>query len=715
MRLVFDIESTGLLDDSTVDYTASPFKLKPGYKVHCIVAQDLDSGVVYEFVGGDCKNFVTELLPRVTELVGHNILGFDLLALKSVYGLQYTVAGPTSNLSSTICGNPCKIVDTLVVSKTLKPDRFGGHSLDEWGQRLGKNKIDWRKRAVELGLIQPTDERGAEFKTYHQEMLVYCKRDVEVSVLLYKELQREADGWNWTFALALEHATANIVAHQSHRGFWFDSKLAESNVKDLDLRMESIRQIVEPLLPPKPLSKTQAAEYVAPKKQFNMNGSMSAVMTRWLEKHGGRVEDGGVWVYGVFHTLPIQSDTPLVSSAPASVRDSTHIKQWLVEMGWEPTQYKERDLTLGAKKVKLSTEKFQQVVKRYVEQTLESPFCKDRCEHLGVQPAKLLEKLLKHKTDKPLKVLTNPTFTVGQDKEIDPSLSRLFDKFPHVKLVTEYLTYSHRRNSILGGGADFDDWSEDEEDFDVKGFLPNVRGDNRIPTPADSCGAATRRMQHRVVANIPRCTSLYGDKMRAMFGVDPSEPVVQLAYDFASLEARIESHYCWRYDAEKEYCESLLLEKPNDVHTKTAKRVAEAIGRAFDRGSAKPVKYACAYGAQPKRVAKTVGCSLELGEKIFHAYWDAARPLAELRDKLTAYWETTGQKKYILGIDGSKINTRSKSALVNSLFQSAGVACAKLVAVLAEEKLRELGLTVDFWLEDWRNKVYTQSLCMYHK
>ena len=32
-RYYFDIESNGLLDDSTVDYTASPWKLKDHYKI----------------------------------------------------------------------------------------------------------------------------------------------------------------------------------------------------------------------------------------------------------------------------------------------------------------------------------------------------------------------------------------------------------------------------------------------------------------------------------------------------------------------------------------------------------------------------------------------------------------------------------------------------------------------------------------------------------
>lgn len=120
------------------------------------------------------------------------------------------------------------------------------------------------------------------------------------------------------------------------------------------------------------------------------------------------------------------------------------------------------------------------------------------------------------------------------------------------------------------------------------------------------------------------------------------------------------------------------------------------------------------YGARPARVAKTVGCTLELGEKIFHAFWEAAKPLAMLQDKLKIYWETTGGKKFILGIDGRKIPTRSASAIINSLFQSAGVICAKRAMVIHDRKLKAAGLKVNFWKDDWKNTNFCQQLIAYH-
>lgn len=209
-------------------------------------------------------------------------------------------------------------------------------------------------------------------------------------------------------------------------------------------------------------------------------------------------------------------------------------------------------------------------------------------------------------------------------------MEALGEKFPYATQIVQYLTYKHRRNSILGGGAD---WEEDEEDYD-KGYLAAVRADGRIPTPAATCDAATSRMKHRLVANIPRVTSLYGYEMRNLFGVEVPK-YFQIGYDFDSLEAKIESHYCWRYEQEPhEYCNALLLEKPNDVHTMMARRISDTIGRKFERSPAKSVKYGITYGAQAAKVAKTIGSDMYTGQLVYDAFWEAAKPLALLKERL---------------------------------------------------------------------------------
>ena len=66
-----------------------------------------------------------------------------------------------------------------------------------------------------------------------------------------------------------------------------------------------------------------------------------------------------------------------------------------------------------------------------------------------------------------------------------------------------------------------------------KGFESYIREDGRIGTPVDSNATNTSRMAHKVVCNIPRASSLYGDKMRSLFmcGSD----YIQYGMDFSSL------------------------------------------------------------------------------------------------------------------------------------------------------------------------------------
>jgi hypothetical protein len=685
-RVVLDIEASNLLNNESIDYTASPYKIKDDYKVHLIVCKDIDTGEIHIFRKEEVKTKFPAFYKSLDVCIGHNIVNFDLLCIKLYLGINYSVE------PDTIDGKPCEIIDTLVISKTLNPDRLGGHSLKAWGKRLGDFKGDFH-----------------DFSEWSQEMEDYCVQDVNVTHKVYTTLMQEKGTWNWDSAVALEKSVAEIITRQEHRGFNFDTELAGDLVRDLDTKIDIICKEVEPILPSKSLTKSAASDYTPPKTQFLKSGEHSKHLLGFIAKHSGRLLDSRqVELYGKVYTLPLPVE-PLITEVPSTLKDTTHIKEWLVrDFGWVPIQYKERDLTVNAKKQKLNKQDYDKAVNKYMEQTLASAFCKDRLEHLEMTKGAALTKLLAKDISRPVKVLTNPTFTVGQDKEICPNLEKLNKEFPHTRKIVEFLTYTHRRNSILGGGVDPDEIEDEPE----KGFLANVRADGRIPTPADTCGAGTSRFKHRVVANIPRTTSLYGDKMRSLFGA--GENAYQIGYDFDSLEAKIEAHYCFKYEGGPEYGESLTAEKPNDCHTVLASHISVLIGKAFPRGTAKSVKYGCSYNAQAKRVAKIVGCDIGTAEVIFEAFWTKAAPLKALKENMQKYWETTGQKKFLIGIDGRKLPIRSKGNVINTAFQSAGVICAKKAMVLHDRKLKEHGFITDFFSENYKEKSFAQQMIAYH-
>jgi len=756
-HLVWDIESTGLLNSSSIDYTSVPYKLKDSFRIHCIVVSVVMNGkeYIYGFHNGekyifdgraysltvegveykldegyepvdyihkpleDFPKFV-KAIPENSVVAAHNQINFDLLAVKLYYGIPYEVERDVSmgcDLGDDYWdGKKVVFDDTLVRSKTLNPDRFGGHSLDALSEKTGVRKIAFRKHL-------PQDER---FKHFGPDMLYYNIYDVKAnrSILPMLDLEQQAYGWGskWNRAIKLEKAVAELITRQEHRGFKFDLELAYKNLDRLDAMMEERKVKIEAILPNRPATKKVMDDSTPCKIQFKKNGEISANLEKFAEKMGATLTEDKKFIYsGQVYDLPLPLE-PLITEMKATVNDTTHIKEWLISLGWSPSEYKEKDLTVDTKKNKLAPEKLKAAIDRYVEQTVGSNFCKDRCEHLGIVVGpRMTKQTIKDKLKRELekraerhggiKVLTNPSFTVGQEKEICPDLERLAsssEKLRCITDITEYLTYRHRRNSILGGGADWDDDEEPE-----KGYLSAVREDGRIPTPADTCGAATSRFKHRLVANIPRVTSLFGYEMRAMFGVD--EHCYQIGYDFDSLEAREEANFCWPFEVGevKEYCNSLLLDKPNDVHTKMAEKISAIIAREFTRSPAKSVKYGATYGAQGPKIAKTIGCDVDTGNQIFEAFWEAAAPLKKLKDALNIEWGKF-DKKRIIGIDGRLVPTRSAHAILNSKFQSAGVICAKRAMVLHDRKLRDAGLLVDFFRDDWTKKDFCQQLMAYH-
>ena len=727
----WDRETTGLLDETAIDYTQSPYKLRDTFKTNCIVVEEHQTGKIIAFYDGPkyildgrryeekgehgtyiLENYVPQeyehqplkafkeyvLNTNVRKVVAHNQINFDLLVGKLEEDMDYTIE------ADTWCGKEVEFEDTLVLSKTLNPDRFGGHSLEKLSEKVSIQKIDFRKH-------MPADVRFLEFAA---DELYYCIYDVKANTQVYYYLDKEREGWDWSDAISLEKSVAELITRQTHRGFKFDKELAEKNVKELDALMEERRLRVEPVLPKRPATKGFMKDFTPPVRQFKQDRTVAADLVKFAEKIGAELvlneskEPLNLIFNGKSYAVPLSRE-PLVTEMEATIDDTTHIKEWLCGLGWSPQEYKEKDLSTDTKKIKLTREKLVAAIDRYVAQTLASNFCEDRCDHLDTTRQKLKSTLMKRaESGRAIKVLTNPSFTVGQDKEMDPGLEVIAEKFPFVRDVVEYLTYKHRRNSILGGGLDWDDEEEPE-----KGYIAAVRKDGRIPTPADTCGAATSRMKHKLVANIPRVTTLFGEPMREMFGVE--DGFFQIGYDFDSLEAREEASYCWKYEeGTKEYCESLLLDKPNDVHTQMARKISALIGREFKRSPAKSVKYGATYGAQAKKVAKTIGSDLATGQAVFDAFWEAAAPLNKLKKRLAQYWENQGGKKFILGLDGRKVPTRSAHAILNSLFQSAGVLCAKRAMVIHDRKLKAEGLDVDFFKEDWKNKTFCQQLIAYH-
>ena len=231
MRLAFDIESDGL---SEVIIDKKGNAVPEGTRVWCLVAQDIDTENIWTFTGNDI-NCGVDLLRNAELIVGHNITMFDIPFLERLYGPINT---PT--------------MDTLIVSKLMYPDRqdhpLGGNSLECWGKHLGREKIDF----------------SDGWDVFTDDMLSYCKRDVEVNVAIFKAQQEFVE--KYPKSVKLEHMISRIISDQICNGIGFDIEAADKLEQDLFMEKVLIEDEMSQIFPP-------------------------IVEERWSEKTGKRLKD----------------------------------------------------------------------------------------------------------------------------------------------------------------------------------------------------------------------------------------------------------------------------------------------------------------------------------------------------------------------------------------------------------------------------------------
>lgn len=253
---------------------------------------------------------------------------------------------------------------------------------------------------------------------------------------------------------------------------------------------------------------------------------------------------------------------------------------------------------------------------------------------------------------------TSARLTNKISKEPCPNLEAM--GFPHAEDVSRWLMLRSRKNILQSDKG--------------TGWIPKAEASptSSIPSDADSMGANTCRWTHKGIANVPRVSSEFGDKIRDCFRARKGK--VWVGWDASSLEACVEAHYTFPYDG-GEYARELM---EGDPHTKNQKAL-----RLATRDLAKTFKYAITYGAQPKTLSKTLGCTESGAKRVYDEFWVANPALAKLKADLVKEWEIN-DKKYIKGLDGRKIWTRSEHSLINALFQSAGAIIMKYSMLIAD-------------------------------
>ena len=846
MLHVIDIETNGLLKD-LLTYKTFPYVLNDNAKLWCVVITNVETKKsVYAIQEDITREWLQESLKDCTVLIAHNGIKFDFLVLQLFGLLDYNIG--YIDKEDTLFGREITFVDTLVWSRLFNPDRLGGHSLDSWGERIGNKKIDYRQVLIDNNLLDKSSPKGHEFTFYTDFMLEYCIQDTLTNVDAYLQLSKEYNKYNkWVNPVKIENKLADIGIRRETLGFDFNKPLAIENLKFLTTKMDALTEEVNKHLPRRKRNKGEIKEFMPPKIQVNKNGSLSAVMTKFIDKVGANYFTMDEEHYITFdkETYKLPYHEPLIKDIVTTIDNLDAIKMFLITLGWTPTSWKERDLTKDSKKQNLSYKKRVEALHRWFEETIAGKYKSERLEATGLNESNLLavyeEKL---REDRPVRVYTSPNVRVGVDKELCPNLTKLGDKVSFANEFVLYLTYKHRKNSIAGGEIEDMDFDTDSPNT---GYLSCYREeDGRIGTPAIEIGASTTRYKHIGVANIPRASSIFGKEMRSLFGC--GKDAYQLGFDFASLEARIQGHYIMPYEGGKELADTLLAEKPNDVHCYSedteiltqygwkifgdlgeddlvgqfndgiefvkpldiiwedysgtmislkhkyidqlvtpnhnivlfkngkyrlveAKRIHRPIYRKYNiihvdqqedlcqvlltdvikskvhyegkigcvtvpsgmivvkrndtvyisgnsvtakqlgisRNDAKSVNYAILYGAAPPKLAKMLNLTKAESVEMYDKYWSTKPSMKQLKDKVESFWNSTN-RVYIPSIDGRKILIRSQHSLLNALFQSAGVVCAKYVTVFMFEEFEKLGYCIDVF----KGKPDVASMIEYH-
>lgn len=252
--LIFDIETDGLLDQTT--------------QLHVLSILDCTDGTVETYSDHGGYESVHRGLSRLADepcIGGHNVLCFDLPALKKLYP-DFAPIGKvldTLTLSRLIWPNLAEIdYDKLRNAKVPSDPYFhfpsklvGSHSLRAWGFRLGVLKGDFSETT--------------DWQEWSEAMCSYNRQDVVVTKALYDLICKQ----NYSEeAINIEHQFQRIIFQQEQNGFPFDGTKAAEYYSKLAQERSSLEFSLQEIFPPK-----DRGSYFTPKRDNRSRGYTAGV------------------------------------------------------------------------------------------------------------------------------------------------------------------------------------------------------------------------------------------------------------------------------------------------------------------------------------------------------------------------------------------------------------------------------------------------------
>ena len=277
MKLIFDIETDGL---------------KPTI-IWVICAIKDGKEVTIEM---PTKAAIEQLLEGVTEVIGHNIIAYDIPAIEKLLGVSF---------------NNVKITDTLVLSRLYNPSLEGGHSLGKWGERLNFPKGDYN-----------------DWSALTPEMVGYCQQDCRVTERLYEVLIDKLAPFG-DESIDLEHNVQNSIVKQIDNGWTLDQRRAFDLLAELQEKQNELEDMVRKVFIPLPTF----LKVVKPK--YKKDGNLSSVGLKFL---------GDLWVH-------VGGDFSRVDFPEFNLGSRKQIGRYLQYFGWKPDKFTETGQPIVDEKV----------------------------------------------------------------------------------------------------------------------------------------------------------------------------------------------------------------------------------------------------------------------------------------------------------------------------------------------------------------------------
>ena len=280
MKIVFDIETDGLLDKLT--------------KIHVLSWVEVGKDSIHSTNDLSVMKYLFE---RATTVVGHNIVGFDLPAL-AMFGIT----------------TDADIIDTLPLSWYLEPKRIR-HGLGDWG--------------VTIGIPKPVvdDWDNLSYNDYKHR----CQEDVKINLQVLETLERklnrlyrdEGEAKRLTDYLAFKMQCAR---DQEVLGWRLDVPKAQALQDTLTTMKETSQTQLSEAMPKKPITKVMNP----PKVMHKKDGSLSSRGEAWQQT----LRDA----YMPASTM--QPLTVLVGHEDGNPNSHEQVKDWLYSLGWTPQTFK---------------------------------------------------------------------------------------------------------------------------------------------------------------------------------------------------------------------------------------------------------------------------------------------------------------------------------------------------------------------------------------